>query len=187
MLCTETIQIKKILFWFRQIWSGIIVTYDRTQYAIDIRTNDYIWGTWTDKWQKQRTKGKTSRQRVETYKALKYEKTSAATLPPKCMKFSEPLWFGSIGSSQPVSFLPQFSNHSAFRGERKGKEVVQGARSSRLCMCVGGYKMVGQSTINYSNEPLWNVSLNWEQWQLGRQRQEDHPGVGSQPQLQSEL
>lgn len=82
MLCTETIQINKILFWSWQTWSGIIVTYDRTQYAIDIRTNDYItWGT--DKWQKQRTKGKTSRQRVEIYKALKYEKTSAATLPPK--------------------------------------------------------------------------------------------------------
>lgn len=77
MLCTETIQRNEILFWSRQIWSGIIVTYDRTQYAIDIRTNDYIiWGT--DKWQKQRTKGKTSRQRVELYK---YEKTSAATLP----------------------------------------------------------------------------------------------------------
>lgn len=136
MLCTEIIQISKILFWSWQTWSGIIVTYDRTQYVIDIRTNDYItWGT--DKWQKQRTKGKTSRQRVEIYKALKYEKSSAATLPPKCMKFSEPLWFSSIGSSQPVSFLPQFSNRSAFRGERKGKEVVQGAQPSPLCMCGG--------------------------------------------------
>lgn len=64
----------------------------------------------------------------------------------------------------------------------------RGARPNPLCMCVGWYdKTFGQSTVNFSNEPLRNVSLSWEQWQLGRQRQEDHLGVGSQPQLQSEL
>lgn len=41
-LCYVLKQYREIRYWSWQVWSGIIVTYDRTQYAIDRYQNEWL-------------------------------------------------------------------------------------------------------------------------------------------------